>query len=287
MLNTPWTSWVNYLHARLCYQLFITPIAFPMDKQYREFARHACAKMQKYRTAAFHEYHPRHHVIHYFAPTAPANGKKILVAHGWISRAAYMIHIISHLQSQGYEVYAPDFPAHGEAKGLQLLWIDAATIVRETLNRYGPFHGVVGHSFGGAILLNILNLAGQFPQWALYEKPQRVVLIASPIKIRSPMRRAAKKLKLNGSGLLHLRQLLQQQTQINFNTLHLRQFIQQAPVIPFLCIHGDSDKTIPVTESIRFSRLYPQADLRILPHANHVSVLMDKRVETLVKDFMD
>ena len=50
MLNTPWTSWVNYLHARLCYQLFITPIAFPMDKQYREFARHACAKMQKYRT---------------------------------------------------------------------------------------------------------------------------------------------------------------------------------------------------------------------------------------------
>jgi alpha-beta hydrolase superfamily lysophospholipase len=276
----------DLLHAQFCYQFFITPIHFPLEKEYRDFAKRACTLMEEKRTEMIHAAHPRHHVLHHFVPQHDVKNKKILIAHGWISRAAYMLRLINALHEQGYEVYAIDFPAHGEAKGLQLPWTDAVAILKETLNTYGPFHGVIGHSFGGSMVLNTLNIAGQLTEWRLNHKPKRVVLIASPTQMRGPMTSVAKKLKLNGHSYLHLRQLLQAQGKINLNLIRLNHFVSQDPNIPFLCIHGALDKTISLKESIRFCRKYQNAELCILPDANHVSVLMDERVEHLVCDFL-
>jgi alpha-beta hydrolase superfamily lysophospholipase len=276
----------DLLHAQFCYQVFITPIHLPIEKEYREFAKMACIMMEQKRTEVIHEHIPRHHVLHHFVPQNKPNGKKILIAHGWISRAAYMVRLINALQEEGYEVYAIDFPAHGEAKGLQLRWTEAVAVIKETLNRYGPFYGIIGHSFGGSMILNTLNIAGQLPEWHLNHKPKRAVLIASPTQMRGPVNTVAKKLKLNGHGYLHFRQLLQEQANINLNRVRLHHFTSQSPKIPFLCIHGSLDKTINPQESISFCKKYPNAKLCILPGANHVSVLMDERVERLVCDFL-
>lgn len=274
------------LHALFCYQVFITPIHLPIEKEYRDFAKLACELMEKKRTEVIHAEYPRHHVLHHFVPKNNANGKKILIAHGWISRAAYMVRLSNALYEQGYEVYALDFPAHGEAKGLQLPWIDAVAIIKEALNQYGPFYGVIGHSFGGSMVLNTLNIAGQLPEWHLSHKPERAILIASPTQMRSPVNMIAKKLKLNGHGYLYLRHILREQAKIDLKRIQLDHIVSQTPNIPFLCIHGAQDKTIHPKESIRFCRKYQNADLRILPNANHVSVLMDERVERLICDFL-
>jgi alpha-beta hydrolase superfamily lysophospholipase len=287
MITASLTHVRDILHAQFCYQFFITPIHYPIEKEYRDFAKLACEIMESKRTEVIHEDTPRHHVLHHFIPQKNANNKKILITHGWISRAAYMVRLINTLHEKGYEVYALDFPAHGEAKGLQLPWTDAVAIVKETLNQYGPFYGVIGHSFGGSMLLNTLNLAGQLPEWQLIHKPERAILIASPTQMRGPINHVAKKLKLSGPGYLHLRQLMQGEAKINLNRTHLNHFVAQAPNIPFLCIHGELDETVNITESIRFCRKYQNADLRILPDANHVSVLMDERVERLVCDFLE
>lgn len=275
------------LYAMLCYQVFITPIHFPMEKEYREFAKLACESMEIMRSEVIHKNLPRHHVLHHFIPRQRANGKKVLITHGWISRAAYMMQLINALQQQGYEIYAIDFPAHGEAKGLQLPWMDAVSIIRETINEYGPFHGVVGHSFGGSMLLNTLNLSGQLPEWKLNYRPNRAILIASPTHMRGPVNRMAKKLKLSGKGYIQLRHILEANAKVNLNRVRLNQFVSQSPHIPFLCIHGGLDETVHVDESIKFCRTYQNADLRILPDADHVSVLMDKRVEQLICEFLE
>lgn len=287
MLTTSLTHVRDLLHAQFCYQVFITPIHFPLEKEYRSFAKLACEIMEKRRTEVIHKEYPRHHVLHRFTPTQTTKDKKILITHGWISRAAYMMRIIDTLQQQGYEVYAIDFPAHGEAKGLQLPWMDAVSVIKETLNQYGPFHGAIGHSFGGSMLLNTLNLSGQLPEWRLLHKPERAILIASPTHMRGPVNHVAKKFKLSGRGYIHLRHLVEGQAKIALNRIQLNHFISQSPNIPFLCIHGDLDQTVSTQESIRFCRQYPNADLRILTDANHVSVLMDERVESLVRDFLE
>ncbi|MCW8398487.1 alpha/beta fold hydrolase [Legionella sp. PATHC038] len=277
----------DILHAQLCYQAFITPIFFPLEKEYRDFAKLACEFIEGRRTEVIHNEFPRHHVLHRFAPQKNSKGRKVLITHGWISRAAYMARLIHVLHQQGYEVYALDFPAHGEAKGLQLPWTDAVAILKDTINQYGPFYAVIGHSFGGSMLLNTLNVAGQLPEWQLQYKPERAILIASPTQMRSPVNHIAKKFKLSGHGYLYLRQVMKQQARFDIKLVRLHHFISQSPNIPFLCIHGELDETISTKESIEFCKKYPDAKLCLLPEANHVSVLLDERVERLVSDFLE
>ena len=287
MITTSLAHVKDMLHAQFCYQLFITPLHLPIEKEYRNFAKLACEFMEGKRTEVIHQEYPRHHVLHHFIPEKNAKAKKILITHGWMSRAAYMARLIDTLHQQGYEVYALDFPAHGEAKGLQLPWIDAVAVLKETINQHGPFYGVIGHSFGGSMLLNTLNIAGQFPEWELKHKPERVVLLASPTQMRNPVNHVAKKLKLSGHGYLQLRNLIQQQAKMNLNRVSLRYFVSQMPSIPFLCIHGELDETISPKESVLFCQTYQNADLCLLPNVNHVTVLMDERVERSVSDFLE
>lgn len=286
MITSSITHVRDLLHAQLCYQAFITPIFFPLEKEYRNFAKLACEFVEGRRTEIIHQEFPRHYVVHRFAPQKHTNNKKVLIAHGWISRAAYMARLIHSLHQQGYEIYALDFPAHGEAKGLQLPWTDAVVILRDTINQYGPFYAVIGHSFGGSMLLNTLNVAGQLPDWRLKHKPERAILIASPTQMRTPVNRIAKKFKLSGHGYLQLRQVIRQQALFDLKLIRLGHFIPQSPHIPFLCIHGELDKTISSKESIEFCKKYPNAKLSLLPGANHISVLLDERVEHLVCDFL-
>ena len=286
MITTSLAHVMDVLHAQFCYQVFITPIPLPLEKEYRDFAKLACELLEGKRTEVIHEELPRHHVLHHFIPTNKSNGKKILITHGWMSRAAYMMNLIDALHQQGYEVFALDFPAHGEAKGIQLPWMDAVAILKETINQYGPFYGVIGHSFGGSMVLNTLNIAGQYSEWSLNKIPERVIMLASPTQMRNPVTRVAKKLKLSGRGYQQLRHLIEQQAKINLNNISLHHFVNQMPDIPFLCIHGELDKTVNPKESIRFCKKYANSNLHILPDINHVNILMDKHVKELVCEFL-
>src|SRR5688572_28631419 len=117
----------DFFHAKLSYQLFITPLPIRMPKEYIDFTERALHFIQYKRSNKIEFSTPRHHVVHHFQQDNPA-AKKILITHGWTSRAAYMMRTIRMLHQQGYEVYALDFPAHGESRGLQLTWIEAVAI---------------------------------------------------------------------------------------------------------------------------------------------------------------
>ncbi|MDP1604324.1 MAG: alpha/beta fold hydrolase [Legionella sp.] len=279
------TGMRDFFHAQLCYQLFITPLPIPLEKEYRDFALRACEFVENNRTNVIDCSSPRHHVIHHFAQKDNPAAKKILITHGWMSRAAYMVKIIRALHKQGYDVYALDFPAHGEAKGLQLTWTDSVIILKETLNKLGPFYGVIGHSFGGSMLLNTLNLASQLPEWQVDTLPERAVLIASPTNMRTPVGKLARRFKLSGQAYLLLREAIRQNSNTHIRHLHTRHFIRKGE-IPILCIHGNDDHTIDPHESISFCRHYPHASLALIPGIDHVGVLIDERVEAIVSNFL-
>ncbi|KTD21951.1 putative hydrolase [Legionella lansingensis] len=278
------TLFKDLVHAQLCYQLFITPIHLPIEKEYRDFARQACQFFLEARTEVTHCDTPRHHVIHHFASLRQQESKKVLITHGWMSRAAYMMRLINALR-QRFDVYALDFPAHGEAKGVQLTWTDAVLLLNQVINKLGPFYAVIGHSFGGSMLLNTLNLANQFPQWRIDTEPERVVLIASPTRMRTPVGKLARKLRLSRQGFLFLRDLFQQNAAADIRNLDFHHFISRSQT-PVLCIHGENDESIMPSESRLFCEQYPHGYLAMLPDADHVSVLLDQRVEKTVSQFL-
>lgn len=284
MVNTL-TNTIDAIHAKLCYQMFITPIYMPLPKEYREFAERAITFLKNNRTGVLHYNHPRHHVIHHFAQKDNPNAKKILITHGWMSRAAYMAQLINALHQQGFEIFAMDFPAHGEAKGKQLPWTDAVAILREIINHIGPLHAVIGHSFGGAMLLNTLNLASQYHEWNIVNEPANVVLLASPTRMRTPVSRLARQLKLSKKGYLMLRDVFCEQTIIDLKQLDFRHYIATAKT-PFLCIHGKEDRAIAPRESVIFCQHYPHASLSLLSGIDHINILIDERVSHAICKFL-
>lgn len=279
------TTIKDYLHAQFCYQLFITPIYQPLPQKYRPFAVRACKYLETERSDIIHIESPRHHVIHRFKQPDNPHAKKILITHGWMSRAAYMASLINVLHNQGFDIYALDFPAHGESKGVQLPWTDAVSVLQQTLNQLGPFYGVIGHSFGGSMLLNTLNLASQYPEWKLDKEPERVVLLASPTRMHTPVGRLARQFKLTTKGYLLLRKLFREESIINLKCLDFRHYTEHAKT-PFLCVHGTDDEAIIPEESILFCKKYPHASLSLLKDIDHVSILMDERVEQAVSTFL-
>lgn len=275
----------DFLHAQLCYQLFITPLRIKPPKKYRDLALLGCEYLQHQRTEVLHYNSPRHHVIHHLAQNNKPFAKKILITHGWMSRAGYMSRLIRALYQQGFDVYALDFPAHGEATGIQLPWTDAIAILHKTMNQLGPFYAAIGHSFGGAMLLNTLNIASQYPEWKIDEEPHRVILMASPTRMRTPVGRIARQLKLSPNGYLLLRKIFRKQTTIDLKHLNLHRYTSSSKT-PFLCIHGEDDQSITPKESILFCKNYPHASLSLLPGVDHESILIDERVERTICDFL-
>ena len=106
-------------------------------------------------------------------PTTP-NGKKLLLVHGWESRATQMYGLVPPLLELGYEVFALDMPGHGQSSGrYSNAWLFTQTILlaQET---FGEFDTVVAHSMGGGATSYALNRG---------LKANKLVLIAAPSSV--------------------------------------------------------------------------------------------------------
>ncbi|HEY8209163.1 MAG TPA: alpha/beta hydrolase [Myxococcaceae bacterium] len=77
--------------------------------------------------------------------------KKVLLAHGWESRAAKLASAwVEPLTARGYSVIAADAPGHGDSPGVQSDMDGFATALLAVGAAQGPFHAVIGHSLGAA-----------------------------------------------------------------------------------------------------------------------------------------
>lgn len=285
MLTSKLKDLRDFFHAQFCYHLFVTPVGAPIEKQYRKIAMLACEYLQNERTEVLEYLKPRPHVIHRFSQANP-NAKKILILHGWMSRAAYMARLIRALHQKGYDIYALDFPAHGDAKGMQLPWTDAAKLVKEIINTKGPFYGIIGHSFGGSMVLSTLNIANRYNDWEIKHMPEKVILLASPTRLRTPLLPMARQFKLSKKGYLNLRKIFLKKTVIDLREIGFHHYVKGGN-IPVLCVHGEDDIVIPPVDSLAFCQQYPHGMLSIMPGVDHVNILFDERVADKITVFLN
>ena len=104
-------------------------------------------------------------------------GKRVMLVHGWASRAEYMAVLATGLHRAGAEVVLVDLPGHGRTYGKTLNIRNAAEALAAVEKAIGPFDAVVAHSFGG---LALMSAVGQmFPEVPSLAA-QRLVLIGAP-----------------------------------------------------------------------------------------------------------
>src|SRR5919107_327785 len=77
------------------------------------------------------------------------NGRKLLICHGFDSNSYRFEQYIEPLLNNGFEVFAFDAPAHGLSTGKTITALLYSDMIAEVDSHYGPFYGIIAHSFGG------------------------------------------------------------------------------------------------------------------------------------------
>lgn len=114
---------------------------------------------------------------HEFRPPSGVWSATVLVIHGWRSRTEHMRMLVDGFRTAGVRVISIDLPGHGASSGRRLNLANAVASAQAADQWFGPFAGIVGHSFGGAVAVNaaVGSIRG-------VEKVRagRLVLIAAP-----------------------------------------------------------------------------------------------------------
>ncbi|MEX0343665.1 MAG: alpha/beta fold hydrolase [Rhizobiaceae bacterium] len=116
-----------------------------------------------------------------YNPSAPA----MLIVHGWRSRTEHMTSLIRMSRDLGFRVISLDLPGHGKSSGRQINMANAVEAVKQAETWFGPFQAMIGHSFGGVVVLNAAY--GSVRQFEPVET-SRMVLISSPNRMKRVFR---------------------------------------------------------------------------------------------------
>ena len=79
--------------------------------------------------------------------------RPVLLVHGWAARASRFADLVTALLADGWSPVAYDAWAHGATRGPARTMPDHQVVIAELAERYGPFEGVVAHSFGVPVTL--------------------------------------------------------------------------------------------------------------------------------------
>jgi len=202
--------------------------------------------------------------------------RKVLLVHGWESRATQMSGFVDELVNAGYQVIAIDGPAHGHSQGRRAnpyLFAQAVTSAYQTL---GPFEGVVGHSMGGNAVATAI---------AEGIDPSRVVLISSPSSIEGVLQRFASFVGLPKRSKHRFIGLIEQAVGKPAWALNTACNIRNTQA-KGLVIHDRADLEIPFSDAEKIIEEWQSAALYVTDGYGHRAIVRQPQVWKKVVDFM-
>jgi pimeloyl-ACP methyl ester carboxylesterase len=208
------------------------------------------------------------------APAETAAGKTVLMVHGWTGRAAFMLGFVPALLKQGLDVVALDLPGHGASSGKRLnlpIAMDALAHVRRA---HGPFHGILGHSFGGAIA--VTAAAGAVPAFRPLDV-KRITIVSSPDRMSTYFHSFGGAIGLGRRA----------QTAMNDRVRHVAsatldrfdgQLLLRELGRPTLVVHDREDREIPLADAESMAQAGPHVTLMTTEGLGHRRILQSPSV---------
>ena len=149
-------------------------------------------------------------------------GKIVVLVHGWESSSRIYESFVAPLLSAGYRVVAIDGPAHGFSSLRETNLFDfgdALHAVLQRLEKIGEVYALVGHSFGGSSLVNMLHRKRKPAPLA------KVVIIASPSRLDNIFYYFFNHLRLTKAVRREFEILLRQKFEVNLDDLKVTNWV--------------------------------------------------------------
>jgi len=202
-------------------------------------------------------------------------GPLVLAVHGWRGRPMQFLPLAAALLALGCRTVALDLPGHGRSAGRATPRI-VGGLIAQVAERLGPVHGVIGHSFGGAVLGAAL-LQGL--------APQRLAVIASPARLSKLPLAMARALALPERAVGHLLRIMEQQAGRPPQEFDLASVLPRQ-ALPGLIVHDRDDAVIPFRNAEELAALWPLADLVATRGLGHRDLLADPPTVAAVAAFL-
>lgn len=165
--------------------------------------------------------------------------RKILLVHGWESRATQVSGFVEDLVKSGYQVIAIDGPAHGQSIGRSANPYMFTKAIHLADEEFGPFAGAIGHSMGGNALATALAEGFECA---------KTVLISSPSNIENVLMRFADFIGLPSKTKPLFISAVEKEVGKPARALNTSKNIQKSNS-EYLIIHDQNDLEIPFSDA--------------------------------------
>lgn len=272
-----------YAAGRVAFRLFATtPARRPRTaKEKALFARSQGWMRQAQRvelsfaggTAVAHRFAARDHA---------ASAGRVLVVHGWGSRAAYLAALTERLVAAGHEVVALDLPGHGASRGRTLTLPMAVRAIDAAWQRFGGFDYFCGHSFGGASLA--CAASGLVPS-VLAHRPRRLVTIGSPSEMSWLFKDLGRLLRLGPPAQAALEGHVEHIAGAPLSAFDAARGAGRLDA-PMLVIHAEDDKEVPALHARRYAASGANVTLEWANGLGHRRIVSAEPVIARIVDFL-
>ncbi len=214
-----------------------------------------------------------------FGSKQSAQSKRIVLVHGWMSGARYMLAMVDPMLALGHEVICFDLPAHGASKGRQTDLVACARALDQLMRNIGDVDVVVAHSFGGAV--TAYTLSQLHPDG--FGKDGHIILLASPNQLSAVTADFSKALGLNAKAQHIYEEKLCAKIGATLDQMDGNQLYADAGY-PLKILHCTDDQEVSIEQSRRYLALGPQAQLTELSGLGHRRILYHpKALEAVVR----
>jgi len=215
-------------------------------------------------------------------PSAQPIGRKALLVHGWNSRSLHLLALARSLNDAGIDTVLLDLPGHGASTGRHLHLGKGIEAVDAAWRHHGPFDVMIGHSFGGAVVLNTaLGSAMCVPA----RRPKRLVTIGAPNSLPALFRWFGRRI-----GLPPVAQEALERRVLSLLGRSLDLFVagdQLADTdLPVLVIHDMDDTDVLYTDALRMARAGRHVRLHTTSGLGHRRVLRDEGVHAAIAAYV-
>jgi pimeloyl-ACP methyl ester carboxylesterase len=204
------------------------------------------------------------------------SGAPVLLVHGWGGHAGQMTPLASALVGAGHRVMAVDMPGHGESEGGQSSLVHFHRALESVAAVFGPFAGVVAHSFGCAGVTLALSRA---------LRADRAVFIAPPAAYQTFWDRFCDALGIPTPIWERVIAASQERLNVTWSDT-VPAALAPSMRVPLRILHDRDDAEVGYQNGVEVAKLWPGAELITTTGLGHNRILRDAAAVAKVVEFL-
>jgi len=179
-----------------------------------------------------------------------ANGKTVLICHGYASYFYKFEQYIHPLLKEGFRVVGFDAPGHGQSEGKHINIIIYKEAIQKIMEQVGPIDDFMGHSLGG---ITLAMIAETIPN----PEAHKFVLIAPATKTTTTFNNYYKMMQLSAPVIDAFLNEMAKLTTLPITHFEADRAIENYRG-PVLWVHDEGDRVCPYEDLLIFKNKAPK-----------------------------